>query len=169
MKRSSPVRLRNVLALACLLAGLPAAAETLLLVVQDGADSRPLPQPSPVREGLTGDLFDAGYIVLDAPTSTPFPGAAELSQLARSAGADFVVAVVTDYTDTPLPLDYLRITARTSYSLIDASTSVVIAHGTRDATNKDRERNVTRVLLGAEIGTDVAAQVKAFLEGRDSR
>jgi hypothetical protein len=169
MKRSSLVRLRNVLALACVLAGLPAAAETLLLVVQDGANSRPLPMPSAVREGLMGDLFDAGYIVLDAPTSTPFPGAAELSQLARSAGADFAVAVVTDYTDTPLRLDYIRITARTAYSLIDAATSVVIDHGARDATNKDRERDVTRAILGAEIGRDVAAQVKAFLEGRASR
>ena len=66
-------------------------------------------------------------------------------------------------------MDYVRITARTRYTLIDAATSVVIAHGTRDATNKDRERDVTRTILGAEIGKDVAAQVKAFLEGLDSR
>lgn len=158
-----------VLAFACLLAGMPAAAETLLLVVQDGANSRPLPRPSAVREGLTGDLFDAGYIVLDAPSSVPFPPAPDLAAIGQSAGADVVVAVATDYTDTTLPLDFIRISARTTYSLVDCATSAVIAQGTRQTSNRDRERDVTRTVLGEEIGKDVAALVKKILERRHSK
>jgi hypothetical protein len=149
--------------LACLLAGLPAAAQTLLLVVQENAGARPLPPPFAVREGISGDLFDAGYIVLDAPGSYPFPAAAELAQMAQSAGADIVLEVATDYSDTLLTLDMLRISARTTYALIDSTTSAIIAHGTREATNKDRERDVSRSVLGGEIGKDVAAQVRIAL------
>ena len=166
MEPLSRTRLRSVLALACLLAGMPAAAQTLLLVVQEKANARPLPPPSSVREGASGDLFDAGYIVLDAPASTSFPAAAELALIGRSAGADLVLAVTTDYADAPYGLDLLRISARTTFALIDTTTSAVVAHGTREATNRERERDVNRSVLGGEIGRDVAAQVKVFLERR---
>lgn len=158
MKTLFRTRLRSALALACLLAGLPAAAQTLLLVVQENANARPLPPPFAVREGISGDLFDAGYVVLDAPGSSPLPAAAELAHIAQSAGADIVLEVATDYSDTLLGMDMLRISARTTYSLIDSTTSAIIAHGTREATNKDRERDVSRSVLGGEIGKDVAAQ-----------
>ena len=166
MKPPSRPRLRSVLALASLLAGMPAAAQTLLLVVQEKANARPLPPPSAVREGASGDLFDAGYIVLDAPVSPSFPAAAELALMGRSAGADLVLAVTTDYADAPQGLDLLRISARTTFALIDTTTSVVVTHSTREATNRDRERDVNRSVLGGEIGRDVAAQVKVFLERR---
>jgi hypothetical protein len=152
--------------LACLIAGFPAAAETLLLVVQDGANSRPLPRPSAVREGLTSDLFDAGYIVLDAPSASPFPSAGDLAVIGQTAGADVVIAVATDYSDTLLPLDFVRITAKTTYALVDVATKAVIEQGTRQTSNKDRERDVTRMVLGEEIGRDVAALVKGILERR---
>ena len=166
MKTRSRTRLRSTVALACVLAGLPAAAQTLLLVVQENANARPLPPPYSVRESISSDLFDAGYIVLDAPGSSPLPAAAELAQSAQSAGADLVLAVATDYTDMPLPLDMLRISARTTYALIDSATSAIVAHGTREATNKDRERDVSRAILGGEIGREVAAQVETVLERR---
>jgi hypothetical protein len=160
-----PLPLRSALALACLLAGLPAAAQTLLLVVQENANSKPLPPPSGVRESLTSDLFDAGYIVLDAPGSSPLRVAAELAQVGQSAGADIVLTVATDYSDAPLG-DLLRISARTTYALIESTTGATLAHGPREATNKDRERDVSRTVLGGEIGRDVAARVKAVLERR---
>jgi hypothetical protein len=153
------MRLRGALVLTCLLAALPAAAQTLLLVVQENANARPLSPPFSVREGISGDLFDAGYIVLDAPGASPFPAASELARLARSAGADMVLEVATDYTDTPVGTDLLRISARTAFALIDSTTSAIIAQGTRDATNKDRERDTSRSALGTEIGKAIAAQV----------
>lgn len=163
MKPQSPTLVRAALALACLLAALPATAQTVLLVVREQADARPLPPPLAVREGLSGSLFDAGFIVLDAPGSAPVPGPAELARLARSAGADIVLEVATEYADTTLGTDLVRISARTSYALIDSSTSGIVAQGTRQATNKDREREVGRSALGSEIGRDVAGLVKKAL------
>jgi hypothetical protein len=163
MKTRSCTRMQSAIVLACVLAGLPAAAQSLLLVVQENANAMPLKPPFTVREGISNDLFDAGYIVLDAPGSSPLPPAAVLAQSAQSAGADIVLAVATDYSDVLLPLDMLRISARTTYALIDAATSAIIAQGTRAATNEDRERDVTRAVLGGEIGKDVADQVKTAL------
>jgi hypothetical protein len=141
----------------------PAAAQTVLLVVRENADGRALPPPFAVREGLSGSLFDAGFIVLDAPGAATVPGAAELARLARSAGAEIVLQCSTDYADTRLAADLVRISARTSYALIDSSTGGFLAQGTRDATNKDREREVGRVALGGEIGRDLAVQVRKTL------
>lgn len=161
-----PLRTALALALAFLLAGLPAAAETVLLVVQETANARSLPPPFAVREGITGDLFDAGYIVLDAPGSSSLLAAEQLARLGRSAGADFVVTVAAEYSDTLLGTDTLRISARTAYALIDSATGAVLAQGTRDASNKERERSVGRSVLGGEIGADIAARVKMAIERR---
>ena len=159
MKSPRRTRLRGTLVLACFLAGLPAAAQTLLLVVQENANAMPLSPPFAVREGISGDLFDAGYIVLDAPGASPFPAAADIARVARSAGADMVLEVATDYTDTVIGTDILRISARTAYALIDSTTNATIAQGTREATNKDRERDTSRSALGTEIGRAIAVEV----------
>ena len=60
----------------------------------------------------------------------------------------------------------LRISARTSFALIDSSTGGIVVQGTRDATNKDRERDVGRTALGAEIGRDIAGQVRKAIASR---
>lgn len=152
--------------LAGLMAAFPAGAQTVLLVVREKVDSTALPPPFPVREGITDSLFNAGVIVLDAPGSTPLPGAAELARMARAAGAEAVLEVATEYADTSLGTDLLRISARTIYSLLDASTSGVIGRGTEEATNRDRERVVDRAALGGEIGRKVAEEVKRLLDSR---
>jgi hypothetical protein len=152
--------------LAGLLSALPAASQTVLLVVREKVDSAALPPPLPVREGISGSLFDAGVIVLDAPGSAPIPAAPQLARMARAAGADAVLEVATEYADTRLGAELLRISARTTYSLIDSSTSAVIGTGAEEATNRDRERDVDRAALGGEIGRKVAEQVKLLLDRR---
>jgi len=164
MKAPHRIHARAGLALACLFAALPVTAQTVLLVVREKVDARPLPPPLAVREGISGSLFDAGFVVLDAPGSAPVPGPAELARLARSAGADVVLEVATEYADTALGTDLVRISARTSYALIDSSTSGIVAHGTQEATNKDRERDVDRAALGSEIGRNVAIEVKKVMD-----
>ena len=148
------------------MAVLPATAQTVLLVVREKKDAQPLPPPLAVREGVSGSLFDAGFIVIDAPGTAPVPGPAELARLARSAGAELVLQCSTDYSDSRLGADLLRISARTSFALIDSSTGGIIAQGTRDATNRDRELEVGRLALGAEIGKDIAGQVMKAVASR---
>ncbi len=157
---------RAVFACACVMAALPAAAQTLLLVVRERADARPLLPPLPVREGISGSLFDAGFIVIDAPGSAPVPGPAELARLARSAGAEVVLEVAAEYVDSSIGADLVRISARTSFALIDSATGGIVAQGTQEATNKDRERDVSRAVLGSEIGREVAVRVKKALDRR---
>ena len=152
--------------LAGLLSALPATSQTVLLVVREKVDSAALPPPLPVREGISDSLFNAGVIVLDAPGSAPVPAAAQLARMAQAAGADAVLEVATEYADTRLGADLLRISARTTYSLIDSATSGVIGTGTEEATNRDREGDVDRAALGSEIGRKVAEQVKRLLDGR---
>jgi hypothetical protein len=164
MKTQSRMLLGAALAAACLLAALPASAQTVLLVVRENANARPLPPPLAVREGVSGSLFDAGIIVLDAPGSAPMPGAPELARLARSAGAQVVIQCSTEYADTPIGRDLVRISARTTFAVIDSSTGAVIAQGTQDATNKDREHDIGREALGGEIGKAVVLQVKKVLD-----
>jgi hypothetical protein len=154
---------RAVLACACLLAAMPVTAQTVLLVVREKADAQPLPPPFAVREGLSGSLFDAGFIVLDAPGTAAIPAQAELVRMARAAGAEIVLQCSTEYANTTLGADLVRISARTSFTLIDTATGGFLAKGTSDATNKDRERNVSRMVLGAEIGKDVADRVRKAL------
>ncbi len=135
MNAPSRILVRAVLACACLLAALPAATQTLLLVVREKVDTRPLPPPLPVREGISGSLFDAGFIVIDDPGSSPVPAPAELARRARSAGAEMALEVAAEYVDRTLGADLVRISARTSFSLIDSATGGVIAQGTQEATN----------------------------------
>jgi len=156
------------LPLAVILLAIPAAqrlcAQSVLLVVVEAANSRPLAPPLAVREGLSSSLFDAGCIVLDSPGSAALPGPAEAARMARSAGAQVVLEVATEYSDTTLDADILRISARTTYTVIDSSTSNVLARGTRNATNRDRERDVSRAALGSEIGKDLAGVFRDFLD-----
>jgi len=138
----------------------------VLLVVRERVDSAALPPPLPVREGISDSLFNAGLIVLDAPGSAPVPAVSQLARMAQAAGADAVLEVATEYADIRLGADLLRISARTTYSLIDSATSGVIGTGTEEATNRDRESDVDRAALGSEIGRKVAEQVKRLLDGR---
>jgi hypothetical protein len=166
MKAPSRILFRALLAGACLLAALPASAQTVLLIVREKKDAQPLPPPLAVREGVSGSLFDAGFIVIDAPGTAAVPGPTELAKLARSAGAELVLQCSTEYADTSLGADMVRISARTSFALIDSSNGGILFQGTGDATNKDRERDVGRTALGAEIGKDIAGQVKKAIESR---
>ena len=166
MNRSQRSLTVALVLLAGLLSALPAVSQTVLLVVREKVDSTALPPPLPVREGISDSLFNAGVIVLDAPGSAPVPAAPQLAKMARAAGADAVLEVATEYADTLLGTDLLRISARTRYSLIDSSTSGVIGTGTEEATNRDREREVGRAALGGEIGRKVAEQVKLLLHSR---
>ncbi len=141
----------------------------MLLVVVEAANSRPLPPPLAVREGVSASLFDAGCIVLDAPRSGKLPAPAEAARLARSAGAEVALEISTEYADVAVGVDLLRISARTTYVLIDPATSGVLERGTSEATNRDRERDVGRVALGAEIGKGVAQAVQDFFGQRAAR
>lgn len=143
----------------------PSGAQTILLMVVEAANSQRLAPPLAVREGVSASLFDAGCIVLDAPAGK-LPAPADAARLAREAGAEVVLEVATEYADTSVGTNLLRISARTTYSLIDPVTSGVLARGTREATNRDREKDVGRIALGAEIGKDVAQAVRAFLDQR---
>ena len=158
----------SLLLLSGVLVAFPAAAQTLLLVTREKVDSAALPPPFPVREGLADALFNAGVIVLDDPGSAPLPAAADLARIARAAGAGMVLEVATQYADTRLGVDLLRIAARTTWSILDASTGGVIGEGAEEATNRDREQDVDRAALGAEIGRKVAEKVKRLLESRGS-
>jgi hypothetical protein len=165
MKTPRRIRLKAALAIACLVGVLPLSAQAVLLVVRENSSGRPLSPPLAVREGISGSLFDSGFIVLDAPGSAPIPNPSELARMARSAGAQAALEVTTEYTDTSLGSDLLRISARTSYALIDCARSGIIAQGTQEATNKDRERETGRAALGSEIGRDILRRVKQALEG----
>jgi hypothetical protein len=156
----------GLVVVAALLCALPAASQTVLLVVRERVDAAALPPPLPVREGISDSLFNAGVIVLDAPGSDPVPAAPQLARMAKAAGADAVLSVATVYADTRLGTELLRISARTTYSLIDSSTSGLIGTGTEEATNRDREGDVDRAALGGEIGRKVAEQVMRLLDRR---
>lgn len=152
--------------LAALLGAQPAGAQTVLLMVTEAANSQPLLPPLAVREGVSASLFDAGCIVLDAPAGGRLPAPAEAARLARSAGAEVALEVSTEYADTSVEANLLRIAARTTYAVIDPATSGVLARGTREATNSGREKDVGRVALGAEIGKDVARVIQDVLDRR---
>jgi len=146
----------------------PAGAQTVLLLVRENVDSTALPPPFPVREGVSDALFNAGVIILDAPGSASMPGAAEAARIARAAGAEAVLEVTTVYADTKLGTDLLRISARTTWSILDASNNRLIGSGAEEGTNLDREKDVNRLALGGEIGRKVAQEVKQLLDKRGS-
>lgn len=158
----------GLLVLAVMAAALPAAAQTVLLVVRENVGSAALPPPFPVREGLSDGLFNAGVIVLDAPGTEAMPAAAEAIRIARAAGAEAVLEVATAYADVKLDKDLVRISAHTTWTVLDAATSRSIGSGTEESTNRDREQKVDRLALGGEIGRKVAEKVKKLLDSRGS-
>jgi len=109
-------------------------------------------------------LFDAGCIVLEAPGISALPTPPEAAGMARSAGAEVALEVSTEYADTSLGTDLVQISARATYALIDTSTSVVLTLGTRTATNRNREKDVTRAALGAEIGQGIGQVIRDYLD-----
>jgi len=151
-------------AAASLLAALPAASQTVLLLVRESVDSAALPTPFPVREGVSDSLFNAGVVVVEAPGGASIPAPADAARMARAAGADAVVELVTVYTDTQQGADVLRIAARTTWSVLEAVSGRLLGSGNEEATNRDRERDVDRMALGAEIGRKVADQVLPLLQ-----
>ena len=154
--------------LAGVLAALPAASQTVLLVVRENVDSSALPPPLPVREGVSDGLFQAGVIVLDAPGAAGMPAAAEAARLARSAGAEVVLEIAAAWSDTRLGADLLRMSARAAWTVFDAESGRPLGSGTAEATNRDREKDVDRLALGGEIGRKVADEVKQLLDRRGS-
>jgi hypothetical protein len=144
----------------------PASAQTILLLIRENVAGRPLPAPLPVREGLTASLFDAGIVVFDLPGAAPASGASEIMRLAQSAGADLILEVQADYTDTAAG-GGLRISLHVSWSLLAGKTGVLIISGTRDAANSGRERDVDRPALGAEIAAPIAEEVRMALGARE--
>jgi len=145
-----------------LVLALPAGAQTVLLVIQESVGGRPLAAPLPLREGLAASLFDAGIIVFDLPGVTPASGAAEISRLAQSGGADIILTVQADYVDVPLGGN-IRISAHITWSLLTSAKGGIIAEGTRDGSNSGREHDVDRPALGVELAVPIAEEVRKAL------
>jgi hypothetical protein len=156
-------RLLPLLSLA-LISAAPLAAQTLLLVVRESVEGKPLPPPLPTKEGLGSGLFDAGYIVLEYPDSPTAPNQAELTRTARSGGADLILSVTVEYTETAISLNRVRRSGRATYALTHASNGAVRAKGKQDASNRDREGEVDRRALGQEIGKLLAERVTEALK-----
>lgn len=152
------------LLLVSLISAAPIAAQTLLLVVRESTDGKPLPPPLPTKEGLGSALFDAGYIVLEFPDTPAALDPAELRRTARSGGADLIVSVTVEYAETAISLNLVRRSGRADYSLADATNGAVRAKGKLEASNKDRERGVDRRALGQEIGRTLAEKVTEALK-----
>ncbi len=143
----------------------PLAGQTVLLVVQESVDGKPLPPPLAAKEGLGSSLFDAGYIVFEFPDSDKAPDQAVVTQTARSAGADLILTVTVQYTETAINSRLLRRSAHASYALTNAENGAVRTKGMQDASNKDREADVDRHALGEELGAGVAKKVAHALAG----
>ena len=147
-----------------LISAAPLAAQTLLLIVRESTDGKPLPPPLPTKEGLESGLFDAGYIVLEYPDAAAVPDQAELRRTARFGGADLILSITVEYTEAAISLNLVRCSGRAVYSITDAAHGAVRAKGKQDASNKDRERGVDRRALGQEIGRALAEKVTEALK-----
>ena len=143
----------------------PLSAQTILLVIQETAGGQPLTAPLPIREALAARLFDAGLIVFDLPGVTPAAGVTEISRLARTAGADVILEVQADYTDT-LAGGTTRIAAHVTWNLIATATGTAIANGARDGSNSGHEREMDRGALGATLAAPIAEDVGSALAAR---
>jgi hypothetical protein len=146
-----------------LIGAAPLAAETILLVVQERIDGKPLPPPLAAKEGLGSGLFDAGCIVLEFPDSDRAPDQAAVTHTARSAGADLILTVSVEYTETAISANLVGRSARAVYALTNAANGVLRMKGTQDASNKDREADVDRRALGEELGALIAKKVAEAL------
>jgi len=148
-----------------LICAAPLAAQTVLLVVQERVDGKPLPPPLAVKEGLGSGLFDAGFIVFEFPDSDKSPDQAAVTRTARSAGADLILTVTVQYTETAINSRLVRRAAHAAYALTNAENGAVRTKGIQDVSNKDREADVDRRALGEELGTGVAKKVAGALAG----
>jgi hypothetical protein len=142
-----------------LIGAAPLAAQTVLLVVQESVDGKPLPPPLAAKEGLGSGLFDAGYIVFEFPDSDTAPDQSVVTQTARSAGADLILTVSVVYTETAISTRLVRRSARAAYALTNTENGAVRTKGTQDASNMDREADIDRHALGEELGARVAKKV----------
>jgi hypothetical protein len=146
-----------------LIGAAPLAAQTVLLVVQESVDGKPLPSPLAVKEGLGSGLFDAGYIVFEFPDSDRAPDQAVVTHTARSAGADLILSVSVAYTETAISASLVRRSGRATYALTSSANGTVRTKGTQDASNKDREADVDRRALGEELGALIAKKIAEAL------
>lgn len=146
-----------------LISAAPLAAQTILLVVQESIDGKPLPPPLAAKEGAGSGLFDAGYIVFEFPDSDKAPDKAVVIHTARSTGADLILSVSVEYTETPISTSLIRRSGRAAYALTNAANGAVRTKGMLDASNKDREGDVDRRALGEELGTLIAKKVNEAL------
>ena len=137
----------------------PLSAQTVLLVVRESVDGKPLPPPLAAKEGLGSGLFDAGFIVVDFPDSARAPEPAEVTQTARTAGADLILTVSVVYTESAIGSSLVRRSAHAAYTLTDMDSGRVRTRGVQDASNKDRETDVDRRALGKELGARVAKRI----------
>jgi hypothetical protein len=142
-----------------LFAASPLAAQTILLSVRESSGGVDLPAPQPASDGLQSGLFDKGFIVFDAPAGVPRPGTKELAAAARSSGAQAVLSVEVEYRDAPRGADLSQVSARASFSLVDAATGALMTKGVEEASNRQREAPLSRDELGREVGTRIAARV----------
>jgi len=159
--------LRRLVPFICvaLICAVPLAAQTVLLVVQESIDGKPLPPPLAAKEGLGSSLFDAGYIVFEFPDSDTGLDRAAVTQTARSAGADLILIVTVQYTETAIDSRLVRRSAHAAYALTNTEDGAVRTKGMQDASNKDREADVDRRALGEELGAGVGKKVARALAG----
>jgi hypothetical protein len=142
-----------------------AGAQAILLVVQESDAGQALSEPLPVREGVDSSLFESGFIVFDVPGAPPARD--ELARMARSSGADLILTISVTWEDTANTTP-LRTAGRATFSAAKAATGASIADGTASATNKGREKDADRMRLGAEMGVQIAEQVKKAIDGSSS-
>ena len=141
----------------------PLAAQTVLLVVQESVEGKPLPPPLAAKEGLGSSLFDAGYIVFEFPDSDKAPDQSVVTQTALSAGANLILTVTVAYTETAISSRLVRRSARAAYALTNAENGALRTKGMQEASNKDREADIDRRALGVELGARVAKKVTDVL------
>jgi hypothetical protein len=134
-------------------------AQTVLLVSQESQNGTPLAPPLAVRDGVSASLYEEGFIVFDDNGDAPSTEASAVMSLARTAGAELILQVSTEFTGPAAGAALATITARTSFTLTSVERSGVIARGSLEATNKGREGAVDRAGLGMEIGRSITAQI----------
>jgi hypothetical protein len=159
IRRRAPVHILPFLALA-LFAAAPASAQTLLLSVRETSNGAEVPGPRSAEEGLESALFDKGFIVFDLPAASPLPTAADLAASAQAVGAEAALLVQVDYRDAPRGTGLLQISGKARFTLVDAAGTLRVK-GVEEASNREREKQLTLPELGREIGARVAARVIA--------
>jgi hypothetical protein len=165
------MQLNATLAALCIAAALllcaPGAVrgQSILLVDRESMNGQAMVEPLPVREGVDASLFESGLIVFDVPGDPP--GREELLRIARSAGADVVLTISATWEVAAAAIP-ARMTGTASFSTFNAVTGAAGPGGSVTATNKDREKDVDRAGLGAEIGAEIARRIRQALPGTAS-